>query len=297
MTTLPRGLYTALITPFDPNGSVDLAGLRQNIEEQIAAHVAGIVLIGSTGEATTLTSDEEKEMIKVAAEVIDSRATFVVGIGSPSTQQCLKKLEVATTQGADAVLVLSPYCNKPTQEGLYHHFQALANAKQAPIVIYNHPGRCGVSVALDTLRRLLPHSNIVGFKDSSGDLGYYMELSRLFRNELQIFSGDDAFAYSHLGLGASGLFSVASNLFPHVMAKLVALVMERRFDEALSLHYKLLPLFNALNSETNPIPIKKGMELLGKPSGAPRLPLTPLSPSHTSTLEKLLCAVRPTSNV
>jgi len=297
MTTLPRGLYTALATPFDANGEVDFVGLKQNIEEQITAYVSGIVLIGSTGEAATLTSEEEKEMIELAVQTIDRRCMLVVGIGSSSTKASVKKLKTAQECGADGVLVISPYSNKPTQEGLYYHFQALASESDIPIVLYNHPGRTGVSIALDTIRRLLAHPNIVGIKDCSTDLGYFMELCRLFKNDIQIISGDDAFAYSHLGLGASALFSTASNLFPHVMTKLVSLVLERRFDEALSLHNKLLPLFNALNSETNPIPLKKGMELMGKPSGSPRLPLTPLSAGNTATLEKLLCNVRLTSNV
>ena len=293
MTTLPRGLYTALITPFDNDGNIDFAGLEKNIEEQISSHVAGIVLNGSTGEGTTLTHEEEKETIQYVRELIGARTTLVVGVGSPSTQSCVKKVEIAARCGADAILVLSPYSNKPSQEGLFYHFQALALASSVPLILYNHPGRCGVSIAFDTLRRLVTLPHIVGIKDCSGDLHYFMELTRLFKSDLQIFSGDDAFGYAHVALGGAGLFSVASNLVPHVMVKLISLVLERRFDEALSLHYKLLPLFNALNLETNPIPVKRGMELLGKPSGSPRLPLTPLSTHYSNILEQLLCNVHP----
>jgi len=297
MTTLPRGLYTALITPFNEQGEIDFEGLKANLEDQIASYVAGIVLTGSTGEGSTLTENELKELVPFAKKVTNGKTTLVVGIASPSTKKCVEQLQMAQEGGADAILAITPYSNKPSQEGIYHHFQTLANSTEVPIILYNHPGRCHVPIALDTLRRLILHPQIAGIKDCSGDLNYFMELCRTFGQQLQIFSGDDGYAYPHLALGASGLFSVASNLFPHVMNKLVQLVLERRFDEALSLHYKLLPLFHALNSETNPIPVKKGMKLLGKPSGSPRLPLTPLSASNTLTLEKLLCVVRPTSNV
>ena len=291
---LGKGVYTALITPFSEKGELDLEGLEQIIEEQIDAHISGFILLGTTGETPTLTDEEERAIIKKADAVINGRVPLVVGVGSYSTQRTLEKLESATDLGADAAIVICPYYNRPTQEGLYRHFQTIAEASTIPLILYNNPVRTGVNLELETLRRLLPNPKFIAIKECFGHLPYFMELVRSFSKELLIFSGDDIFTYPQMALGGSGIISVASHLIPHEMVKLVSLTLERRFDEALSLHYQLLPLFQALSTESNPAPVKKGLQILGKPGGAPRLPLVPLSPHHTKTLETHLCAVLPT---
>ena len=220
---------------------------------------------------------------------------MIVGVGSSSTAHSLQKLKVAKELGADGALVISPSYNRPSQEGLYYHFQALASGSALPLILYNHPARTGVNLELDTLRRLLPHPKIVGIKECSPGLSQFMSLLNSFKDELLVFSGEDPIAYSHLTLGAHGLFSVASHVVPLQMVRLVSLILERRIDEALNLHFELLPLLETLFIETNPAPVKKALELLGKPSGDPRLPLAPLSPHFVPTLQKLLCSAHPTS--
>jgi 4-hydroxy-tetrahydrodipicolinate synthase len=289
-----KGVYTALITPFTEGGEVDLKGLLQLIEEQLDANVAGFILLGTTAETPTLTEAEEEAIIKRAYTAIKGRVPLVVGVGSCSTQKTVEKLEIATELGADAAIVVCPYYNRPTQEGLYYHFQTLAEATEIPLFLYNNPVRTGVNLELETLRRLLPNPKIVAIKECYGNFHYFMELVRSFGKELLIFSGDDIFTYPQMTLGGSGIISVASHLIPHEMVKLASLVLERRLDEALALHYKLLSLFQTLAIEPNPVPVKKGLEILGKPAGNPRLPLVPLSPHHAKTLETHLCAVLPT---
>jgi len=289
MTTLPRGLYTALITPFTSSGAVDLEGLKQNIEDQIAAHVAGVIIIGSTGEASTLTSEEEKVMIQLAAEVIDSRATLVVGIGSPSTHTCLKKLEVAATYGADAALVLSPYCNKPTQEGMIQHFKAIASSTNLPVILYNVPGRTAVNLDPATVVRLAEAApNIQAIKEASGKLPQIAELVHSLPRSFKVFTGDDNLALAAIGIGAHGLISVAANEAPAEVGSMIRAALNNNWSDARATERKYSRLFEANFWESNPGPVKTVLQLMGRTTDTVRLPLVPPTAATRARLEKLV---------
>lgn len=286
-----KGLYTALVTPFDENGEVDEKGLRENIQYQILNNVDGVVLLGTTGEAPTLVEKERMRVVRTAREETAGRIPLVVGTGSYSTAQSVENTRQAEALGADAVLVIAPYYNRPTQEGLYLHFSKIAQATSLPIVLYNHPGRCGNAISIETLMRLAEIPNIVGVKEITSQIEHLNQVMHAVRNVsgcFDLFCGDDLAAYTFLAQGARGLISVASNLIPHAMKKLVDLAMTHQFSEALELHDQLFTLFQALNSETNPIPIKAAMNHQRFPAGPCRLPLCEMEAGRRKKLEQIL---------
>lgn len=268
--------YTALITPFKEDGSFDEEGFINLIEYQIQANVTGIVVLGSTGEASTLTPDEKKRIIQLARNKIKAPMHLIVGTGNASTDLTIKETQNAEKIGADAALIVTPYFNKPTQEGLFLHYQAVAKSSSLPIILYNIAGRTGVNMPVSTIKRLLTLPTIVGIKEASGNLAQVMdtiEMRNQERPEFKVFSGDDNFTLPVMALGGEGVISVLSNLVPEMVGQLTTYCKNNEWEEARALHYQLLPLFRGIFLETNPIPIKTLMRFSDLPSGHCRLPL------------------------
>ena len=291
MHTPLTGLYTALITPFYPDGSLNEEGLKNNIRFQLTAPVDGIVILGTTGEAPTLLMQEKEHIIKIAREETIGRCHLMVGTGCNSTQQTIENTRMAKDMGADSVLVVTPYYNKPTQEGLYQHYTTLAHPVEIPILVYNVQGRTGVNLQTETLKRLSMIEQIIGVKEASGNMIQMMEVIENIlsqRPNFSILSGDDALAYPLITLGGHGVISVLSNLLPAEMKELCNLTLNHQYTEARSLHFKLLPLMRNLFIETNPIPIKAAMNLCGYAAGPCRLPLSMINKDHLLILKKTL---------
>lgn len=285
-----RGLYTAITTPF-LNNAVDEQGLRRNVRFQLQAGVDGIVPLGTTGETPTLSRAEQAQVLRIAVEEARGKATVIAGAGSNSTAQTIDNARAAKEAGADGVLIVTPYYNKPTPEGIFLHFKAVVEAVDIPVVIYNIAGRTGTNIDTALMERLSELPHIVGVKEASGSIAQMGEvLLRVQRRrpDFTVLSGDDAMTLPLLALGGRGVISVASNLIPAQMRALTAAGLSGDFAAARELHFRLLPLFQALFIETNPIPIKTAMELCGMPAGGCRLPLCAMSPRHRETLADVL---------
>lgn len=287
-----KGLYTAIITPFDEEGKLDETGLIENLHFQLNQGTDGITALGTTGESPTLSKEEKERIIQIAAkETKKKNIPLMVGTGSYSTIQAIENTLKAAELGADSALVVTPYYNKPTQEGIYQHFKAIASAVDIPIMLYNIQGRTGQNIQTSTLKRLAQIPNIVGVKEASGNLMQMMDVLEAIQSEREDFSvmsGDDALTYSLMTLGGDGIISVASNLIPFQMKALVKTIDEKNWEDARKLHFELLPLFKVLFIETNPIPIKAAMNLMGFAAGECRLPLCQLSKEHLNDLQSVL---------
>lgn len=281
-----RGNYVALVTPFK-NGNVDFDALSTLVEDQIQGGVAGLVPCGTTGESPTLSHEEHDRVIAEVIKMADGRVPVIAGTGSNSTSECIKLTRNAALAGASAALVVSPYYNKPTQDGLYAHFHAVAEACEIPVIVYNIPGRCGVEVTTETILRLAAHPRIRAVKEATGNV---TNISRLRReSELAILSGDDPLTLASIALGASGVISVISNLVPDRMTRLVQAALAGEFAVALREHDELFPLMQALMSlATNPIPIKTALAIKGRMREEFRLPLCAMTPGARAALEAVL---------
>lgn len=293
VSTPLSGLYTALITPFKHAGSeIDEEGFLFLLDRQRAASISGVLLMGSTGEGITLTHLEEKRLISLAVSHVKGALPLFVSIHAASTQAACEQAKEAQSLGANGLLTLTPPYNRPTQEGLYLHFSSVLQATSLPVIIYNVPHRTGSHLELDTLKRLVGHfPHLVGLKDCSGSLSYIVSCTQAMREkhpEFSMMSGDDAFTLPMMALGCRGLLSVASNLFPRTLNRLVMLCLMENFSAARLLHDQLLPLFQALFFETNPIPIKEASSFLKLPSGGCRLPLTSMQEPHRQKLHNIL---------
>lgn len=285
-----KGTITAMITPFKDE-KVDEEGLAYNIKMQIANGVAGLLVLGTTGEAPTLSADEQSQIISLAVQVANKQVPIWAGTGSYCTRQTIEKTKRAKELGANIALIVSPFYNNPTQEGIYRHFEAVAHSVEIPIVIYNIPGRCGINIELSTLLRIAELPNIVGLKEASGNIMQASTILHVFKERFplfSVFSGDDAFTLPMMALGATGVISVVSNLLPSQIVALTQSLLEKDWDQANQLHFQLLPLFKAAFIETNPIPIKKAMELCGLPSGGCRLPLCEMKTENLKLLSDVL---------
>ncbi len=280
-----RGVYTALVTPFTDQGTLDEEGLRENIRFQIREGVDGVVALGTTGEAPTLSEQEKVDFIRIAKEETQNKTHLMIGTGSYSTEQTIRQSRLAEELGADSVLVITPYYNKPTQEGVYQHFKSVAESIQIPLVLYNHPGRTGSRIETKTLLRLADILNIVGVKDATADLATLGQLSAKLDASFSILSGDDSLTLPTIAIGGHGVVSVASNIVPGQMVQLVQAAFENNYKKAREIQKALTDLFTALSYESNPIPVKAAMNLLGMPSGSCRLPLTPLSEKYLQKLK------------
>ncbi|MCA1593893.1 MAG: 4-hydroxy-tetrahydrodipicolinate synthase [Acidobacteria bacterium] len=273
-----KGCATALVTPFRDDGAVDENCLRALVERQIAGGVRLLVPCGTTGESATLTEEEDRRVIGLTVEVARGRARVIAGTGSNSTADAIRYAHAAREIGADALLVVAPFYNKPTQAGLYAHFRAVAGAVgEVPVVLYNVPGRTSSNIAAQTVLRLARDAeNIVAVKEASGNVSQIMEILRGRPENFRVLSGDDALTLALVALGADGLVSVASNEAPDLMSRLVELAFACEWEAARELHYRLLPLMEANFIESSPGPCKAAMALMGLLEENFRLPLVPV---------------------
>ena len=282
------GTFTALVTPFR-DGGIDASAFEQLIETQIAAGISGVVAIGTTGESPTLSHDERGQVIRVAVARANKRCLVFAGTGSNSTQHAIADTQVAEKLGVDAALLVAPYYNKPSQEGLFRHFKAIADATSLPIMLYNIPGRCGVDIVPETVARLAKECrNIVSIKEASGSVERVGELRRRLPDAFTILSGDDSLTLPFMAVGAVGVVSVASNLFPSEVCALVRSCESGDFKSAEKLHRKLLPLFKDLFIEPNPVPVKTALGWRGAMSPEVRLPLCEMTAANQVRLRKTL---------
>jgi len=282
-----RGTYTALVTPFK-GGEVDEQGVRELVEFQIENGVDGLVPAGTTGESPTLTHAEHIRVIQVCVEAARGRVPILAGTGSNSTQEALDLSRSAKEVGADALLVVAPYYNRPSQRGLVLHYQAILEQVQLPLVVYNIPSRTGVNVEPETLGIIKKSGNLAGIKEAAGSTDQVSRMLEVLGAGFVVLSGDDSLALPFLSVGARGVISVVSNIVPKEMVGLVQAYLGGRHAEALELHRKLFPLMRALFIETNPAPVKTAMGLLGRCSGDLRLPLAPLTESNLARLRDAL---------
>ena len=284
-----RGCATALVTPFIADGAIDEQALTRLIEYQLSGGVKLLVPCGTTGESATMTEEEDQRVIKRAIELSRDRARVIAGTGSNSTATAIENSKIAEDLGADAVLVVAPYYNKPTQQGLYAHFRAVAEGVDVPIVIYNVPGRTSCNISADTTLRLARDcENIVAVKEASGNMSQIMEILRDRPDGFRVLSGDDALTFPMIALGADGLISVASNEAPELMARMVELALDGKWDEARALHYRLLPLMEVNFIESSPGPVKAGLAMMNLIGENYRLPLVPIQERSRAQLRVVL---------
>ena len=279
-----RGTFTALVTPFR-DGDIDVSALEDLIEKQIAAGITGIVAIGTTGESPTLSHDEREQVIRVAVAKANKRCLVLAGTGSNATQHAIDDTKLAEKLGVDAALLVAPYYNKPSQEGLFRHFKAIAAATSLPIVLYNIPGRCGVEISVDTVKRLARDcKNIIGIKEAGGNSDRVSQLRAALGPRFEIMCGDDALTLSFMAVGAQGVISVASNVVPRQVARMVQSATAGQSKVALKLHETYYSLFKDLFLESNPVPIKAALAMMGQIREEYRLPLVPMSAKNRQSL-------------
>ena len=285
-----RACATALVTPFTADGSIDETALTRLIEYQISNGVKVLVPCGTTGESATMTEAEDQRVINIAIELAKGRARVIAGGGSNSTAVAIENSKIVRDLGADAVLQVAPFYNKPTQEGLYAHFSAIAEAvPDLPIVIYNVPGRTSSNIAAETTLRLARDcENIVAVKEASGNLSQIMEILRERPDGFHVLSGDDAVTLPLIALGGDGLISVASNEAPKLMSQMVTLALDGNWNEARELHYRLLPLMEVNFIESSPGPVKAALAMMGMIDENYRLPLVPIQEKSKAKVREVI---------
>lgn len=282
------GTYTALVTPFK-GGQVDLPAYVRLIKGQIKAGVEGIVPVGTTGESPTLSYEEHVQVVQEAVRAAAGKTRVLAGTGANATSEAIYLTQAAEAAGADGSLQVAPYYNKPTQEGLFQHFRAIARATRLPIVLYSIPGRCGIEIAVDTVRRLAEEcSNVVGIKEAGGHPDRVSQLRLALGPGFDILSGDDSLTLPFMAVGATGVISVASNLIPREVGNMVRAYARGQVGVALRAHTRFYPLFKDLFIETNPIPVKTALAMLGRIEEEFRLPLVGLSLRNRETLKSTL---------
>ncbi len=284
------GVLPAIVTPFK-NGEVDEEGLRQLIEFHIENGVHGIVPCGTTGESATLSHEEHERVVEITVDQVKGRAPVVAGTGSNNTAEAIRLTAHAKKVRADGVLMISPYYNKPTQEGIYQHYKKVAEEVDIPIIIYNIPGRTASNIEPTTFARLAEFKNIVGVKEASGSMKQITEIIRLCGDEFTVLSGEDYLTYPLMSVGGKGVICVVANIVPREMADLCNLLLAGDFAKGRGLYYRLLPLCHAMFYETNPAPVKAALAMMGKISSAEvRLPLAPMLEANQEKLRKDLQA-------
>jgi len=272
-----KGSLVALITPMREDGSIDEKAFGAFVDWQINEGTSAVVPVGTTGESPTLSHDEHKRVVELAVKVANGRVPVIAGTGSNSTEEAVSLTRHARKVGADAALIVTPYYNKPTQEGMYLHFKTIADAVDLPIIIYNIPPRSVVDMSVETMARLAAHKNIIGVKDATANLARPLHTRRACGAGFCQLSGEDHTAVAFLGAGGDGCISVTGNVAPRLCSEMHAAWQEGRVNEAISIQDRLLPLHDALFSETSPGPVKFAASLLGKTSERCRLPLAPLA--------------------
>ena len=282
-----EGVFPALVTPFTKDDEVDEDGLRSNIAFVIENGVSGIVPAGCTGEAATLSHQEQRNIIDIAIDA--SSVPVIAGTGSNNTKEAIELTKYAADAGADAAMLITPYYNKPTDAGLITHYKIVAETCDIPILLYNVPSRTGKNMCADVVAELAKVENIIGIKEAGGDITQVSKIIELTREQdFIVLSGDDSLTLPILALGGKGVVSVAANIIPRQMSDMVSAFLEGRLDRARELHHILSPLFRALFLETNPIPVKTAMGWRGLAAGGLRLPLSPLSEENATKLRSVL---------
>jgi 4-hydroxy-tetrahydrodipicolinate synthase len=281
------GAFTALVTPFR-NGQVDVEALEGMVEFQIQNSIHGLVPCGTTGETPAMSEEEDRLVIGTVVRIANGRVPVIAGTGSNSTNMAIKYTRMAEEVGADGSLQVSPYYNKPTQEGLYRHFAAVAESTDLPIILYNIPGRTSVTIDAETTARLAEIPNIVGTKEATLSMNMAMDVMSLCGEDFDVLSGDDPVTLPLMSLGGRGVISVASNVAPAAVSDMVNALLEGDWERGRELHYELLPLFRALFVETNPIPVKTAASILGLCSDEMRLPMIPLQGENLDTLRRVM---------
>ena len=288
-----EGVLPAIITPFKRNSAMalDIQGLERNIDFLLSCGIHGIVPCGSTGESATLTFEEHEKVIEITVDKVKGRIPVVAGTGSNNTAEAVRLTKAAKDIGADGVLVISPYYNKPNRSGLIKHYTKLADL-DIPVIMYNVPGRTGQNLEPDLVAELAQHPNIAGIKEASGNIG---QISRIIEEtqdeDFVVISGDDNITLPILALGGAGVISVAANVDPRRMVAMYEAMKDGDYQKALVLHFALSPLMRAMFIDTNPIPVKKGVEVLGMAGGPVRLPLDDLDDKKTEQLKKILATI------
>ena len=281
-----EGIIPALVTPFKDDFSVDYEGLAKNLD-YLEKYVDALVPVGTTGESATLSYEEHVEVVRYVAET--SKLPVIGGAGSNSTREALWLTKEVEKAGADAALVITPYYNKPNKEGLYQHYKTIANEVSIPIIVYNVPSRTAVNTTPDLVEKLADIDNIIGIKEASGNLKQVSDIIRRTRDKnFIVLSGDDFLTLPILFLGGKGVISVAANVAPHLMKEMYNAFKSGDIERAVELHHKLTPLFEVLFIDTNPIPVKKALNLMGLAAGKPRMPLVELSEEKTEKLKEVL---------
>ena len=285
--TIFKGTCTAAITPFTDDG-IDYVALENQIEYQISNGIDALCILGTTGEAPTITDDEYEQIAKFSYDKIAGRVKYILGSGSNCTKTAIKKSKLAEKIGADGLLVVTPYYNKCTQKGLVKYYNDICESVSIPVLCYNVPARTGVNILPETMAEIADNKNIGGIKEACGNMEQICETARLIHGKTALYSGDDNLNLAMLSIGSMGLISVASNIAPREVADVAKLYFAGKNAEAVALQEKLLPLINEMFTEVNPIPVKKASELIGLGKGIVRSPLTELEEKHEKTLRKVL---------
>ncbi len=287
-----RGCGTALVTPFQQDGSLDEMALRQLVRWQVDSGIDFLLPCGTTGETPTLSHDEWLRVIDVTIEAAEGRVPIMAGATSNNTQDAVAKTrEISARRGVDVILSATPYYNKPTQEGVYQHFRAIAEASQKPIVLYNIPGRTGTNIETPTLRRLAEIPNIIGVKEASGNISQIAEVCATVPEDFLVFSGDDAITLAVIGLGGVGIISVVSNEIPAEITRMTQAALANKWDMARMIFRKYLPLMQANFMESNPGPAKAVLSMMGRIEEVYRLPIVPMRTENRAKLEKVVTEV------
>lgn len=287
-----RGCGTALVTPFQSDGSIDEMALRQLVRWQVESGIDFLVPCGTTGETPTLTHEEWLRVIDLTIETAQGRVPIMAGATSNNTQDAVAKAKEASERpGVDFILSATPYYNKPTQEGIYQHFRAIADASEKPIILYNIAGRTGTNIETSTLRRLAEIPNLIGVKEASGNISQIAEVCATMPEDFLVFSGDDSITLAVIGLGGVGIISVVSNEIPAEMTRMTQAALANKWDVARSIFRKYLPLMQANFIESNPIPAKAVLSMMGRIEEVYRLPLVPMRPENRMKLEKVVSEV------
>lgn len=287
------GLYPAMTTPFNEDNSIDFETLQADARRLENAGVDGLVPVGSTGESATLTHDEHIEVVDAVIDAVDD-TMVIAGAGSNSTREAVSLSERSENSGADAVLHISPYYNKPEPAGMEEHFRTIADAIDIPVIVYNVPSRTGRNIEISTTEALAQHPNITGYKAASGDMGFISEvIERTQHEEFSVLSGDDGMTFPMIATGGTGVISVAGNVFPELVSDMVWAALDGDIDTGRELHHELAPLFRGMFIETNPIPVKEAMTMVHDAPATVRPPLTRLDESNRDELEAILAEYQP----
>ena len=283
-----KGIYTAIVTPFNEDGSLDTGSLESLIEFQIENNISGIVPVGTTGESPTLSVEEHIKVVEHTCKTVNGRVKVIAGTGSNNTEEAIELTRLAKASGADATLQVAPYYNKPTQEGIFRHYKKIAEEVDLPQIVYNIPPRTGRNIETETMARLAGLPNIVAVKEASGSISQIMEVIEKTPDDFAVLSGDDAITLPLMAAGGTGLISVASNLYPGLMGDLVKFGLKGDFEGMRKLNKKLMPMFMMMGIEQNPIPVKAALAIKGYIKEVYRLPLCELRPRNRKILADFL---------